>query len=86
MLDRQQGEWAIDLTDVGVRRGEQWILRDVTWRVPNGSCVALFGPNGSSKSTLARILACHLWPSSGETTILGGKFGATSLPMPTPPT
>jgi iron complex transport system ATP-binding protein len=70
---------AIDLKHVELWRGETHILRDVSWQVPQGACVAILGPNGSGKSTLTRILACHLWPTHGEVSILGGAFGETNL-------
>jgi iron complex transport system ATP-binding protein len=69
----------IDLASVGVRRGTRWILRDVTWSAPAGACVAILGPNGSGKSTLTRILAAHLYPSAGQVSILGRRFGETNL-------
>src|SRR5689334_15576245 len=71
---------AIRLSRVGLKRGQRWILRDIDWTVPAGSCSAILGPNGSGKSTLTRILAAHLWPTAGECEILGGKFGEFSLP------
>lgn len=71
---------AIDLRGVGVLRQERWILRDVDWRVATGACVAILGPNGSGKSTLARIVSGHLFPTSGRVTVLGKRFGETSLP------
>ncbi len=71
---------AIELTGVGVRRGESWILRGVSWSVPAGTCAAILGPNGSGKSTLARILACHLWPTEGEAAVLGARMGEANLP------
>jgi iron complex transport system ATP-binding protein len=71
---------AIELTGVGVLRGETWILRGVDWAVPAGACAAVLGPNGSGKSTLARILACHLWPTEGEATILASRMGDANLP------
>lgn len=71
---------AIRLHKIGMKRGERWILRNVDWTVPAGSCCAILGPNGSGKSTLTRVLAAHLWPTAGEVTVLGGKFGETSLP------
>ena len=70
---------AIHLERVGVRRGKRWILRDVSWRVPAGTCAAILGPNGSGKSTLARILTGHLWPTTGACRVLGGLFGETDL-------
>lgn len=71
---------AIELDAVSLRRGDTWILRDVTWSVPAGSCAAILGPNGSGKSTLSRVLACHLWPTSGSVGVGGGRFGQDSLP------
>ena len=71
---------AIRLSNVGMKRGERWILRDINWTVPAGSCCAILGPNGSGKSTLTRILAAHSWPSTGSVTVLDGTFGQTSLP------
>jgi iron complex transport system ATP-binding protein len=71
---------AFELSAVGVRRGESWILRGVDWSVPAGACAAVLGPNGSGKSTLARILACHLWPTEGEASVLGGRLGEANLP------
>lgn len=74
------GTGAIELSGVGVRRGETWILRGVHWSVPAGACAAVLGPNGSGKSTLARILACHLWPTEGEAAVLSARMGEANLP------
>jgi len=68
------------LRNVGLRRGEKWILRGIDWTIPAGGCVGLLGPNGSGKSTLARILGCYLWPTEGECSILGEPFGRANLP------
>jgi iron complex transport system ATP-binding protein len=74
------GANAIEMRGVGVMRDGRWILRDVDWRVGNGSLAAILGPNGSGKSTLARIAACHLWPTAGQCSVLGGRFGQANLP------
>jgi iron complex transport system ATP-binding protein len=73
-------QFSIDIQNVSLRRGDTQILRDVSWRVPAGACAAILGPNGSGKSTLSRVLACHLWPTSGDVHVVGGTFGADSLP------
>ena len=72
---------AIRLRGVALKRGQRWILRNVSWTVETGACCAILGPNGSGKSTLARILAAHLWPTAGTVEVIGGKFGETSLPQ-----
>jgi iron complex transport system ATP-binding protein len=70
---------AIHLQNVGFRRAETWILRNINWTIPQGICAAILGPNGSGKSTLTRILACHEWPTEGASSILGGQFGGANL-------
>ncbi|HSU69319.1 MAG TPA: ATP-binding cassette domain-containing protein [Tepidisphaeraceae bacterium] len=70
---------AIQLQGVGFRRDGRWILDDIHWSVPAGSCAAILGPNGSGKSTLTRIIAGHLWPTVGEVRVLGQMFGEVDL-------
>ena len=70
---------AIELQRVGFLREGRWILQDITWSVPAGSCAAILGPNGSGKSTLTRIVAGHLWPTAGQVRVLGGAFGEVDL-------
>ncbi len=70
---------AFRLQNVGLRRGDTWILRHINWSVPQGACAAILGPNGSGKSTLTRILACHYWPTEGESSVLGSTFGDANL-------
>lgn len=70
---------AIRLTGVGFRRERRWILDNIQWSVPAGTCAAILGPNGSGKSTLTRIIAGQLWPTVGEVTVLGETFGQVDL-------
>jgi iron complex transport system ATP-binding protein len=70
---------AIRLTNVGLRRGDTWILKHINWEVPQGACAAILGPNGSGKSTLTRIVACHDWPTEGDSSVLGSVFGGANL-------
>jgi len=48
------------------------LLNDVSFRVGDGSKVALIGPNGSGKTTLFRMIAGDLQPDSGQIIINGG--------------
>jgi iron complex transport system ATP-binding protein len=70
---------AIDVRNVTVQRGERRILRGISWTVPAGACAAILGPNGSGKSTLARVIMGQMWPTAGEVTVLGQRFGETDL-------
>ena len=56
----------------GLRRSEVRALNDVSFSVARGEIVALVGESGSGKSTIARIVARLLPPTSGEI-LLDGK-------------
>jgi iron complex transport system ATP-binding protein len=70
---------AVELQGIGFRRDDRWILDDLSWEVEDGACAALLGPNGCGKSTLARIIAGHLWPTAGTVRVLGQTFGEVDL-------
>jgi iron complex transport system ATP-binding protein len=70
---------AIELRGVGVLRDERWIVRDIDWSVPAGACVAMLGPNGCGKSTLARVICGYVWPTRGSVSVGGARFGQTDL-------
>jgi heme ABC exporter ATP-binding subunit CcmA len=61
---------------VGLTRrfGRRVAVRELTFEVSNGECLALFGPNGAGKTTLLRVLAGLLRPTSGAARIGGVKL------------
>ena len=46
--------------------GNQYIFRDINFRIPDGHNIAIFGSNGAGKSTLFRILAGSEYPNKGR--------------------
>ncbi|MDQ3981102.1 MAG: ABC transporter ATP-binding protein [Actinomycetota bacterium] len=46
-------------------------LRDVSFRMARGECVAILGPNGSGKSTLVRLLSTLLLQDGGSARVFG---------------
>jgi ATPase subunit of ABC transporter with duplicated ATPase domains len=48
------------------------LLSDASFRVGEGTTVALVGPNGAGKSTLLRLAAGELRPDAGTVTVSGG--------------
>jgi len=64
---------AVALEGVGRAYGERVALRDVSFTLPPGATVAVFGANGAGKTTLLRILAGLLRPHAGRATVLGAK-------------
>ncbi|MBM3518050.1 MAG: ABC transporter ATP-binding protein [Alphaproteobacteria bacterium] len=60
----------------GVSAGyeQQMVLRDVSFEVPEGSLIALLGPNGHGKSTLLRCLSGLLRPTKGTVELAGKRI------------
>lgn len=50
---------------------EKWVLRDISFDVPQGKMIGLVGRNGSGKSTLLKILTRILQPDKGKVEIVG---------------
>jgi ABC-type multidrug transport system ATPase subunit len=65
---------AVALERVGRAYGERVALRDVSFTLPAGATVAVFGANGAGKTTLLRILAGLLRPHAGRATVLGAEL------------
>jgi len=61
--DRTAGRFA--------RRRRMPALKDVTFTIARGECVAILGQNGSGKSTLVRLLSTLLIDDGGEARIFG---------------
>jgi ABC-2 type transport system ATP-binding protein len=53
------------------RRERVAALKDVTFSIAQGECIAILGQNGSGKSTLVRLLATLLLHDGGEARIFG---------------
>jgi heme exporter protein A len=64
----------IEARGAGRAYGERVVLRDVTFAVPAGRTLAVFGANGAGKTTLLRMLATLLRPHAGELRVLGAAL------------
>lgn len=69
----------VELSGVGLRRGEKAILDGVDWRVEDGQRWVMLGPNGAGKSTVLQIAAARLHPTSGTATVLGERLGRVDV-------
>ena len=65
---------AVALEGVGRAYGERVALREVSFTLPQGATVAVFGANGAGKTTLLRILAGLLRPHAGRAAVLGAEL------------
>jgi heme exporter protein A len=65
---------AVQANDLTRYYGERAALEDVSFELPRGQTLVVFGANGAGKSTLLRILATLLRPHSGELRVLGEEL------------
>ncbi len=56
----------------GNRSGAEGVLRDINLRVPAGSTLAIVGPTGSGKTTLAALVA-RLWEAPEGAVLIDGR-------------
>lgn len=70
----------ISLENVSLRRNGQVILNDINWNINEDEHWAVLGLNGSGKTSLLNIVSGYLFPTTGEVTVLGNRFGKTNLP------
>ncbi len=69
-------EEAIEFKDVWFRYAEQWVLKGVNFKVNPGEMVAIVGPTGSGKSTIAQLLPRLYDVQRGEIRINGRPLQA----------
>ena len=50
---------------------EEWVLKDVSFTIPKGKCLALVGPSGSGKTTAVSLLCRFYEPTRGEILVDG---------------
>jgi lipopolysaccharide transport system ATP-binding protein len=63
----------------GLRAGEFWALRDISFDVRPGEALAVIGPNGAGKSTLLKVLFGLLKPDTGSVTLSAGMEALIEL-------
>jgi iron complex transport system ATP-binding protein len=69
----------VSLRGIALFRGERPVLQDISLTIRAGEHWVILGPNGSGKSTLLDVIAGYLWPSEGEVSVLGSKYGRVDL-------
>lgn len=69
-LKEFQGD--IEFENVSFRYGDQWVLKDVSFKIRKGESVAIVGPTGAGKSTLVQLLP-RLYDVQEGTIKINGK-------------
>ena len=67
------------MADVGVRRGQSWLLHNVNWTVDDVDRWVVVGPNGAGKTTALSIAATRMFPTMGTVSILGERMGQVDI-------
>jgi ABC-type multidrug transport system ATPase subunit len=60
----------VELDRVSLRRGRETLLTDFSWSHEQGTVAWLVGENGAGKSSLLRVLAGRLRPTTGQVRLL----------------
>jgi iron complex transport system ATP-binding protein len=69
----------LNLVDVGLARGDRWILRHISWQVEPQQRWVVFGAHGSGKTSLLRIASLYEHPTTGVVEVLGETLGRTDV-------
>jgi phospholipid/cholesterol/gamma-HCH transport system ATP-binding protein len=69
-------ETVVELRNVTVRFGSQWVLRDVSLQVPRGQTLAIIGESGCGKTVLLKTIIGLQRVTSGEVFFQGTSLAA----------
>lgn len=76
-MDQFKGE--IEFRGVCFEHPNGWAMKEVSFKVPSGTTLALVGPSGGGKSTIAALLLGLYTPSAGQILIDGVPLGSLDL-------
>ena len=74
MLELQNISFTVD-----AEKDDKEIIRDISLKIPDGKLVAITGPNGGGKSTLAKLIMGIEKPSSGKILLDGDDITGYSI-------
>src|SRR5699024_1676796 len=69
----------VDMKNVSWRRDGKEILSNINWKIKPGEHWAVLGLNGAGKTSLLNMINGYTWPTTGEVSVLGKKFGETDI-------
>ncbi len=71
----------ISMQQVGLKKGEKWILDRIDWQFNAGEQWVILGLNGSGKTALLNTVMGYHYPTTGQVEVLGNTFGRVNLPQ-----
>ena len=78
-IPEEQFKGEIEFNNVCFEHPTGWAMKNVSFRIPAGTTVALVGPSGGGKSTIAALLLGLYTPLSGEILIDGVSLNKLDL-------
>jgi Cu-processing system ATP-binding protein len=66
----------VHIENVGKAYGNQQVLKEIDFALPQGKCLALIGHNGAGKTTLMKLILGLIRPTAGCVEVLGAEPAA----------
>ena len=79
LLGRRKGLKADRASDIPLRPGEFWAVKDINFELRRGQCLGLLGRNGAGKTTLLKMINGLIKPDAGRISIRGNVSGLIAL-------
>ena len=54
-----------------LKKNEFWALQNIDVIINRGDCIGIYGPNGSGKTTILKLIASVTYPTQGEINVTG---------------
>lgn len=69
----------LQLKKISVKKGANFILQDISFKISGNEFVAIIGPNGGGKTTLLKCILGVIRPASGEVLFNGNPIGKKDI-------
>ena len=67
----KRSQWAVSVQGLTKQFGEEFAVRNISFKIPQGKIFGFIGPSGCGKTTTVRLLTGIYKPTSGEVNVLG---------------
>ncbi|MCB1179439.1 MAG: ATP-binding cassette domain-containing protein [Leptospiraceae bacterium] len=69
----------IKIQNLNYEKDQRVILNSFNWEISKNENWVILGKNGSGKTSLINLIYGYNWPTSGEITVFGNKYGEVSI-------